>query len=254
LAEGKLTNSLIQSFDFLAGLDVRVFGSNKYSLGILPKIRQRTEFYFVGGGGAISPLTTTKSANSQIFAVPTTTSSQRDLFVARYGEVAASKKYIAFVFPERDRFLRQFYGGVRFKTYYYDKDETLINRFPAIVDVMFGQNEAVTGGQLKADVIDDHGKVIGRKRAYVIRVEAFYPFPIKEASFLYLFGTAMMKIGNGGVKINTPLILDTAPSSVLVTSDDVFVTPTLQTNRDLYRIGIGVNLIDLFNRKPKTAQ
>ena len=56
-------------------------------------------------------------------------------------------------------------------------------------------------------------------------------------------------MGDGGVKIETPLILDTAPSNILVTNDNVFVTPALQTNRDYYRIGVGVNLIELFNRR-----
>ncbi|HKG14793.1 MAG TPA: hypothetical protein VKB12_15810 [Pyrinomonadaceae bacterium] len=160
------------------------------------------------------------------------------------------KKYIAFVFPDRDRFLRQFYAGVRFKTFYYEKDGSLINRFPAVLDVMLGQNEAVTGGKLKNDVSDDNGRIIGRKRSYVLRLEAFYPFPIKEASFLYLYGTAMMKVGGGGVKINTPLFLDPAAGDISITSNDVFIAPTLQSNRDYYRFGIGVNLNDLFNRKP----
>ena len=254
LAQGSLNNKLVQSFDFLAGLELSAFLSNKSYLGLIPGIKQRTEVSLVAGGGAISPLSTTREANSQIFVVPSAASPQRDLFVARYGAAAASKKYIAFVFPERDRFLRQFYGGVRFKTYYYDKGGALINRFPALLDVMLGQNEGVTGGRLKSDLTDAEGKLIGRKRSYVLRLEAFYPFPLKETSFLYLFGSAMMKVGGGGVKIDTPLILDTAQSNILVTNDDVFVAPTLQTNRDYYRLGIGVDLIDLFNRNKKQSQ
>lgn len=84
----------------------------------------------------------------------------------------------------------------------------------------------------------------------MLRLEAFYPFPIREASFLYLYGTAMMKIGGGGVKIDTPLFLNRADDEVTVTTNGVFVTPTLQTNRDYYRFGIGVNLTELFNRTP----
>jgi len=58
-----------------------------------------------------------------------------------------------------------------------------------------------------------------------------------------------MKLGGGGVHITTPLFLDTAPGDVLVTSNDVFVAPNLQLNRDYYKIGVGINLLDL---KPKT--
>jgi hypothetical protein len=253
LAEGRFTNSLVQSFDFMAGLDYLIYPSRISTIGLIPGIKQKTGVYIVAGGGAISPLSTSRNLNAQIFAVPAATSPQRDLFISRYGAVAANKQYIALVFPQRDRFLRQFYGGFRFKTYYYDKnardEDDPINRFPALLDVMFGQSEAVTGGSLKTDVTDSFGKIIGRKRIYVLRLEAFYPMPIREANFIYLFGTAILKVGAGGPRIDTPLILDTAPSNVLVTSDSVFIAPALQANRDYYRIGVGVNLIELFNRQ-----
>lgn len=248
LTEGKLVD-LVQGFDFLSGLEVRVFGTDKPYVSLIPGIKNQTFFHFVAGGGAISPLTTTRST-AQIFAVPGDESPQLNLFKQRYGEEAAKKDFIAFVFPDRDRFLRQFYFGVRFKTFYYEDNRTTpINRFPAIFDFMIGQNEAVSGGRLKNDVTDANGRIIGRKRSWVLRLEAFYPFPIKEASFLYLYGTAMMKIGGGGVRIDTPLFLDTAPGNISITDNNVFVAPTLQTNRDYYRFGIGINLTDLFNRR-----
>lgn len=248
LAEGKLVN-LVQGFDFMAGLEARIFGTNKSYVGLIPGVKQQTFMHVVAGGGAISPLSTPRSG-AQIFAVPGADSPQRQLFIDRFGQEAANKQYIAFVFPDRDRFLRQYYAGVRFKTFYYAGDGSLINRFPAMLDVTVGQNEAVTGGKLKTEVTNEKGRIIGRKRNYVLRLEAFYPFPVKEASFLYLYGTAMMKVGGGGVKINTPLFLNTAPSNISITGDNVFVAPTLQSNRDYYRFGIGVNLNDLFNRKP----
>ena len=248
LAEGKLVD-LVQGFDFIAGMEARVLGTNKSYLGLIPGVKQQTFMHVVAGGGAISPLSPQK-IGAQIFQVPAASNPQRQLFIDRFGQAAADKKYIAFVFPDRDRFLRQYYAGVRFKTFYYASDGSLINRFPAILDVMLGQNEAVTGGKLKNDVTDEKGRITGRKRSFVLRLEAFYPFPIKEASFLYLYGTAMMKVGGGGVKINTPLFLSSAGSDIQVTGDDVLIVPTLQSNRDYYRFGIGVNLNDLFNRKP----
>ncbi|HWS87339.1 MAG TPA: hypothetical protein VN282_10260 [Pyrinomonadaceae bacterium] len=254
LVENKLTNDLVQGFDFMAGLEARVFGTGKSYVSLIPGVKNQTFLYLVGGGGAISPLS--REANrsaAQIFKVPDEGSPQRELFRQRYPEaVDANAKYIAFVFPDRDRFLRQFYGGVRLKTFYFNDDGTLINRFPAIFDVMIGQNEAVTGGRLQTDITNEKGRVIGRERRYVLRLEAFYPLPIREASYLYLYGTAMMKIGGGGVKIDTPLFLDTLSTAenVTLTSNGVFITPTLQTNRDYYRFGIGVNLTELFNRTP----
>ena len=81
-----------------------------------------------------------------------------------------------------------------------------------------------------------------------MRVDGFYPFPIKQASFLYFFGTAILKLG-GDVKITQPLFLDRAPGDVIVTNNSVFVLPTQPLDRDYYKIGIGINLTDFFNRK-----
>lgn len=242
------TIDLVHSFDFMAGLEFRVLQSEGYFSSLIPGIKQKTGIYLVGGGGAISPLSTTKES-AEIFSVPEAENPQFELFKSRFGAEAAKKKYVAFVLPERDRFLRQYYGGLRFKTYYFNKDEEPINRFPAILDVMFGQNEAVTGGKFKNDVTDETGKILGQKRSWVFRLDGFYPLPFREASFLYLYGTAMMKFGGGGVRITTPLFLDTAPGDVLVTNNNVFIAPNLQLNRDYYKIGVGINLTDLFNRK-----
>jgi hypothetical protein len=131
----------------------------------------------------------------------------------------------------------------------------LKNVFPAIVDFMFGQNEAVTGGSRKrGGTLDpkDPSKLIGQKQAYVLRIDGFYPFPIKEASFLYFYGTALMKIG-GKANITTPLFLDNPGTTVQISDPAVFMPPTSvlklqQPDRDYYKIGVGINLTDLFNR------
>jgi hypothetical protein len=230
LAENKL-NTLVQGFDFLVGPEIRLFGSNKASSGVIPGVRQRTKVYFAAGFGAISPLSTDRGS-VDIRQTPAANSPQREEFLNLFPG-AKDKKYIAFVFPDRDRFLRQYYAGLRLKTHFYD-DAGLINRFPAMFDIMFGQNEAVTGGRLKN---------------VIMKLEGFYPFPVRGANFLYLYGTAMMKLG-GGVRISTPLFLDTADSTVQITNTDLFIAPTLQSDKDYYRIGIGVNLTELFGRKP----
>lgn len=246
------TTDLIQSFDFLAGMDFKLFSSNGVFPSLIPGVNQKTVVYFAGGFGAISPLSSRKE-QAQIYQVPVAGSLQRKLFDERFPEAAANAdaKYIAFVFPERDRFLKQWYVGFRVKTFHCEDPDCkhLANRFPGVFDLMFGQNEAVTGGRWDSDVTDDNGKLLGRKSAYVFRFDGTFPLPIKQASFLYLYGSAMMKMGGGGVKITTPLFLDAAPGDVLVTNKSVFVTPTLQLDRDYYKIGVGVNLSDLFNRK-----
>lgn len=240
---------LVQSFDYLAGVEARMFSGNGLNWTLIPGIKQRSRFFFTFGGGAISPLNPTRAA-AQIFKIPGADSPQRAEFELRFGVPPANKTYVGFVPLERDRFFRQYYFGLRVKSHYCDNEECnqFKNSFPAILDFGFGQNEAVTGGTFKQD----------GKRAWVVRLDAFYPLPFRPADFLYLYGTALMKIGQGGPRIDVPLFLDTAPGEIQITSNDVFIPPADQQpsrlNRDYYKIGIGINLTDLFNRNKTRPQ
>ena len=251
---------LVQSFDFLAGGEVRLGTANGSFLSLIPSVRQRSSLYFAAGGGAISPLTANKEA-IQIFNIPEANDARRTEFVNRYGEPPDGKKYLALTPVDRDRFLRQWYAGVRLKTFYCEDDtcNSFKNHSPAIVDFMFGQNEAVTGGSRKRggtpDPNDPTGhRLIGQKNSYVLRIDGFYPLPIKDKSFIFLYGTAMMKIGGGGVKLTTPLFLDNPGTTVQISDPAVFMPPTSilklqQPDRDYYKIGIGINLSEIRNLK-----
>ena len=72
------------------------------------------------------------------------------------------------------------------------------------------------------------------------------PFPDKYR-FLYLFGSAKFKVG-GPKTIKTPFILANSASSVSVTDSNVFIAEPVPSNRDVYRIGFGVDLFELFRR------
>jgi hypothetical protein len=225
---GKL-NQIASAFDFTVGPEVRLARFNNTQLGL------------IAGFGAVSPLSPTQSA--QIFQVPDKKSSQAAAFFAKYPG-AEGKDQIAFITPDRDRFLRQYFAGFRFKTYNVikcEKDDTVCNEqqlegqlqrnFPATFDVTFGQNEAVTGGRL---------------HKFVVGLDGFYPLPFPDKNrFLYLFGSARLKAG-GPKNNNTPFILATAASSVKLTDPGVFIADPVPTNRDTYRIGFGVDLFELF--------
>lgn len=215
---GKL-DQLGLGFDFVVGPEKRLHQFE----------RSHTDLSLIAGFGAISPLSPKQSA--QIFQVPDAASSQADAFFTKYPG-AKGRQYIGFITPDRDRFLRQYFGGIRFKTFSYD-GETLKDYFPATLDLTFGQSEAVTEGHL---------------HKFVFGIDGFYPLPFKDnddRKFIYLFGTAKFKVG-GPKTITTPLILDTAPSSVLITDPKVFIAAPVQSNRDIFRIGVGVDLIELF--------
>jgi hypothetical protein len=211
---GKL-NQIASAFDFTVGPEVRLARFNNTHLGL------------IAGFGAVSPLSPSQSA--QIFLVPDQNSSQAAAFFAKYPG-AKGKDQIAFITPDRDRFLRQYFAGFRFKTYNVE-DGQLQRTFPATFDVTFGQNEAVTGGRL---------------HKFVVGLDGFYPLPFPDKTrFLYLFGSARLKAG-GPKNNDTPFILATAASSVKITDPTVFIADPRATNRDTYRIGFGVDLFELF--------
>jgi len=252
------TVDLVQSFDFLMGLEGRLFTANGRFLSLIPGLPQKTRFYIAGGGGAISPLNPRREL-AQIFKIPAENSPQRDDFIARFGTPPSSnpaKEFVGLVPLDRDRFLRQWYAGLRLKTFYCHNDECTEyeNTFPSQVDVMFGQSEAVTGGSLfylKPDPNDPTKNI--KKRSFVLRFDAFYPFPLQRANFLYFYGTAIMKIGAGGVRIQNSLFLDRAADDVQITDPRVYIPSSdlqkmFQPSRDYYKLGMGIDLIGLINR------
>lgn len=99
----------------------------------------------------------------------------------------------------QNRFLRQYYGGVRVQS----------AKQTHVADVTLGQNEAVTGG---------------RFAGAVMRVDGFYALPVTSGSFLYLFGTAILRASP-------------ARSGPADQGND--------TGRDVYRIGVGVDFFQM---------
>ncbi len=220
-AKADKINDIATSFDFKFGPEIQ----------LNPDARNRLSF--IAGFGASSPLTE-PTGLAQIFKVPTDPSnSQFANFFADYPE-AKGKTYIAFVRPERDRFMRQYFAGLRFKSYHYDGKGKPENRFPSMFDVTVGQNAAVTGGHL---------------HKFVMSFDGSYQLPLKNA--LYIFGSANLKFG-GDKFIKTPYTLDPAESTITLTSPNL-VTTSRQLNRDSYRIGFAVDLVGLFKpSKPVT--
>jgi hypothetical protein len=218
-------NELAQAAEFTTGLEFSPGYFKRMFFGRSEDTRQRFSLKFIFGVGATGPLDPKSSLN--IFSVPSQTSPQWPLFQKRYPGVTS--QYIGFVTPDRDRFFRNYFGGIRLYTNYLSgQNRAPLSASPALVSISFGQNEIVTGGKLSG--------VVGR-------VEAFYPLPIgnrSRFSGFYLFGSAMMKIA--GAKNIQPLILAAAPSTVQGSDPTVSIVSTPST-RDIYRIGFGIDLV-----------
>ena len=221
---------LYTGFSFLAGY--------QYKLTRGSIAGNRFDFSIIVGGGASSVLSAEK--NAPIYKIPGSEDPERrrllenklrgltdDRGVPFDPSRLAGYAHIAFVTKERDRFLRSYYGGFRFETHYGD---TAPSRPSGMFDVLFGQDESVTGGRLQGSVL---------------RLDGFFPLSIGKGNLVYLFGTSQLGLKRS--KTNDPLLLPQADSTQTLTSPTTLVVPVPAANRDLYRIGVGVNLFQVFS-------
>jgi hypothetical protein len=159
----------------------------------------------------------------------------------------AGAKTVAFVFPNRSRFYRDYYGGVRLRTFYFkgnckklktgesapaSTDETCkpIDNFPGTFDARFGEDETVTGGKL---------------RGVVLTLTGSYPLPGTSGT-IRIFGSTYLRLHKN--KDTTALVL--IPSTSFISLDDptVVVQPIQPSDQDYFRLGLGVDLVALIHK------
>jgi hypothetical protein len=209
-------------FEFLGGVEYRLTGNNALWPSFDRKTKQKFSLSFIGAFGSVTPVDPLEKAPT-VFKV----------FDAAPGlpPAAKGKEFVAFVPTDRDRFFRQYYAGLRVQTFFFNKYNVPMQRFPAQFDLTVGQNEFVTGGRY-------HGPVI--------RMESFFPLPYENAKFINLFASATMIPGRP--TIGTPLVLQPAPDGTIVPGANVALISVPQPNRDYYRIGFGIDAIALFQK------
>jgi len=237
--------------DLNVGLDLRLINPSK-----------RTSLDFIAGGGFITPaLANTVSA---VFKTPAFGSQECIALQSRLTEVGtgpysnisfgkstnclvntiAGKQIpiaqLVYATPDRNSFYGKAFGGLR-----------IVNRWPTkeakdgtsqktcdpdnpcergLVDFTFGQNASITAGKM---------------RHFVFTIDSVYPMPIAKISYLYLFGSISKRILDSTVT-QGPLILQpgVALTGAPTTSD--LTLPLTQADRDFYRIGAGINAIQIF--------
>src|SRR6267142_2660655 len=221
-------NQLAQSAEYLTGLEIRLLSSKFPFLGRSEETRQHFNLGLFGGAGATGPMD--PNSTLHVFEVPSPGSPQRPAFDKDFPGVTTP--LIGFVSPDRDSFLRQYLVGLRLTTTYMDKyARSPLIAAPAMFSIALGQNELVTRGKLQG---------------MVLRTEAFYPLPFFDRSqdkrgmlsALYLFGSSQIHLGRS--RNLTPLILN--PSTVSG-SDPTVTIRSVPGNRDIYRIGFGIDLV-----------
>jgi hypothetical protein len=226
-------NELAQAVEFQTGIEYRIGAPRKLFPSFDLKTKQRFTLNFIASAGAITP--TAGDDAVPIFKIPNRGTEQHRLLTNRFPSLEnASEQFLAFVSPDRDRFFRQFQAGFRFKTYYFSQRGNRIPRAPGMLDVTYGVNEAVTGGGI---------------RGGVLRFDGFYPLPFDKLSFIYLYGTALMKPVKS--KINgDPLILEPVNPELGLRAFSQNVRPIVvpQIDRDYYRIGFGIDFVNILSK------
>jgi hypothetical protein len=213
-------NQLAQSADFQTGLEYRLHTwrpDHGYRMAGLVG--------YIGAMGVFQP----PDAQMEIFNVPDKTSLQYTAFALQFPS-AANAKYVGFVPPNRERFYRNYGFGVRLTTF--DRDQPLAA--PATYTLLFGQDELITGGHLQS--------VIGK-------IDVFYPLPISKTGgaykFVYLFGNANLRLSKA-TSIPTFALQNPNANGVTVQPfDPNLAIITVPSKRDTYRIGAGIDLVNL---------
>jgi len=140
---------------------------------------------------------------------------------------------IAFANQDRSNFFLKYGAGLR-TTYPWtfgtcDGSSGSCSTAYAALDATLGQDSSVTGGYL---------------RGVVFKMDGILPIPTGSSSWLYLFGSSYIRLQSN--QNLPPLILATPPTTVTVPSPSVIVLPLRQPNRDYYRIGVGLNINQLW--------
>lgn len=138
---------------------------------------------------------------------------------------------VAFSNQDRSNFLLKYGGG--FRTSYPfactgGTTTTPCSSSYGVLDLTLGQDESVTRGLL---------------RSVVFKMDGLLPIPTGNSDWLYVFGSVYMRLNRN--QNNSPLILNTA-TGVTVPSPTVIVLPLLQPDRDYFRLGVGINLSQIF--------
>ena len=202
----------------------------------------------IGGFGAITPLS---SQNTPVtFVAPPPGTQECTTLVDRFSPkngyhpglalntnpnpttcLAGGYTDIAFSNQDRTNFLMKYGAGVRSVYPLQDCKTSSSNCSTAYaaIDGTLGQDSSVTGGYL---------------RGVVFKLDGILPIPTGSSSWLYLFGSAYMRLQSN--KNLAPLILQTPTPPIAVPSPTVVVLPLVQPNRDYYRLGVGLNINQLW--------
>lgn len=225
-------NEAARVFDYLGGFEFRLFGNRSLLPSFDRQTKQKFTLSLIASGGFITP-TNPNETDPKTYKIT-------DQFRARFkneakgselltGDELDGKDYVAFVPTDRDRFFRQYYAGFRMQTFFFNRHDVPMQRFPVQLDLQYGINEYVTGG---------------RARGGVFRLDGYFPLPYDNLNFINLFGTAIFRPVRS--KIEKTQILEEVDGKFF--DAKTATLPVSQFNRDYYRVGIGIDFISFVGK------
>ena len=159
------------------------------------------------------------------------------------------RSFVDFFTPDRSRFFRRYYTGLRFKSYFFNRDvhsyckpferrrgdegdcDAPYDIFPGIIDLTFGRDEAVTAGHLSG---------------WLFRIEGVYPLPWYQG--IHVFGSIYTKLQRNHADQPFGPYTIQKPADGAATDLNTFRFGLHPLDRDYFRVGIGVDLIQVFKK------
>jgi hypothetical protein len=279
---GQSIASMVQSFEFHGGAEfylIKPYQGAPFGSG---ENWAKTTVSLIWGAGFTTPLNATTGSPEyglsnnlglQFNQIPTlpTLYPQLALALCSYGFAGSinvtcpnplpttKPTTVAFVFPNRSRFYRDFFAGFRLRTFFFtgncrslsaaeidagggpnasgtNKSCTPNNTFPGTFDIRFGEDESVTAGHLVPIVTTLTGS---------------YPLPGTSGA-LRIFGAWYLRL-HRNQNSTTLVLIPTATFTTLDTSS-VVVQPIQPSDQDYYRLGVGVDLVALIHKWWSTQQ
>jgi hypothetical protein len=250
---------ITQSFEFQAGAEYYVIKPSDTRFWGMGQGWAKSAASLIFGGGALTPFNSITTAPefglssnlAQQFNQNASLSSlypQLALALCNFGFTgsncpatppATKPTTVAFVFPNRSRFDRAFFVGLRLRFFYFtgDCDGTsqsgtckAMNTYPGTFDLRFGEDESVTGGHLVP---------------LVVTLTGSFPVPGTKGA-LRLFGSSYIRAHRN----QDTLALVLVPSSNFTSLDNpaVVVQPILRSDQDYFRLGLGLDLFPLLSK------
>jgi hypothetical protein len=204
-------SDVAQAVELLGGLEYRLAETvdAHFSIG---GVRQRFSFHAIAAAGLTSA-----------FDNGTALTLYQDLRSA-----GSSPKYYAIISPtDLSTYPGQYYAGFRWKTFYFDDTDHLLNIAPTTIDIMFGH--------------DASGSQPGFTPT--IRVDGFFSFPSAKINFLHFFVTVIAKLNHPPSGIDptlSPFLQPVAFDPALLAGAEI--VPSRGVNRDFYRFGAAIDI------------